>query len=186
MKKLILAMLLIISSINSNAQGYGQVLTFDPITGQLGMGWCILNTLNIYRQENADSTTNDFSKAWSFQLLDYHHYAGTPYSIVWADSFGYIKSSPITSLPGYKRRETYSGTTNASGVYTITYGTAYAAAPNVQFNIVGGAVTNTIRLTATSTTSATLYVQNRVDVLGLLPTYTNVSGASVDVLVTEK
>lgn len=83
-----------------------------------------------------------------------------------------------------KRQETYSGTTNASGIYTITYPTAYANIPNVQFQIRGGLVTQTVRITSSTTTGCTLYVQNRVDVVGLLPSYVNVSGATVDVLVT--
>jgi len=80
----------------------------------------------------------------------------------------------------------YSGTTNSSGTFTVTYPTAYSVTPNVQFQIVGGSVTNTIRLTSSTTTGFTVYVQNRVDVVGLLPSYTNVNGATVDVLVTKR
>lgn len=91
-----------------------------------------------------------------------------------------------SSWEALKRVEHYNSTTNASGLYTVTYGTAFGATPNVQFQIVGGSVTNTIRLTASSTTGFTVHVQNRVDVVGLLPTYNNVSGATVDVLVVER
>lgn len=90
------------------------------------------------------------------------------------------------TISSTKRQETYSGTTNVSGLYTVTYSTAYSVAPNVQFQINGGLVTHTIRLTASTTTGFTVYVQNRTDIIGLLPSYSNVSGASVDILVTEK
>lgn len=85
-----------------------------------------------------------------------------------------------------KRQETYSGTTNASGQYTITFGTAYSAAPNIQANIINATDTQNIRITSITTTGFTVLVRNRVDIVGLLPTWNNVSGASVDVLIVEK
>lgn len=85
-----------------------------------------------------------------------------------------------------KRQETYSGTTIAAGTYTVTFGTAYSVAPNIQANIINGTDTQNIRTTAISTTGFTVLVRNRVDVIGLLPSWNNVSGASVDVLITEK
>lgn len=98
----------------------------------------------------------------------------------------FLTNGSFVKLPARKRQETYTGTTNSSGTYTVTYGAAYSATPDVQFNIVGGAVTNTIRLTSSSTTGFTVYVQNRVDVVGLLPSYTNVNGATISILVTER
>lgn len=80
----------------------------------------------------------------------------------------------------------YSGTTNASGVATFTYPSAYAVVPNVQFVIVGGDVRDTARITASTTGGCSITVQRRVDVIGLLPTYNNVNGASVDIIVTKK
>ncbi len=85
-----------------------------------------------------------------------------------------------------KRAETYSGTSNGSGNYTVTFGTAFAVAPNIQANVVNGTDTQTVRITSVSTTGFTVLVRNRTDVLGLLPSYSNVSGAAVDVLITEK
>jgi hypothetical protein len=87
-----------------------------------------------------------------------------------------------------KKVETFLGTTDASGNYTVTYGTAYTATPDVQPQIQAGSSsdTRTIRITASSTTGFTVNVRNRTDVVGLLPTYANVSGASVGVLVTER
>lgn len=43
-----------------------------------------------------------------------------------------------------------------------------------------------IRTTSITTTGFTVAVRNRVDVIGLLPTWNNVNGASVDILITEK
>jgi hypothetical protein len=88
--------------------------------------------------------------------------------------------------PALKRQETYSGTTNSSGNYTITFGTTYLVAPNIQANIIGGTNTNLIKISSVTTTGFTVNVVNRLDVIGLLPTYSNVNGASVDVLITEK
>lgn len=85
-----------------------------------------------------------------------------------------------------KRQETYSGTTNASGAYTVTFGTAFASAPNIQANIINGADNQNLRITAISTTGFTVLTRNRVDVIGLLPTWNNATGLAVDVIVTEK
>lgn len=93
---------------------------------------------------------------------------------------------PNFTVAKTKRQETYSGTTNASGIYTVTFGTAYSAAPNIQANIIGGSDTQIIRITSISTTGFTVTVRNRVDVVGLLPSWSNVNGANVDVLITEK
>lgn len=85
-----------------------------------------------------------------------------------------------------KKQETYSGTTIAAGTYTVTFPVAYSVAPNIQANITNGTDTQNIRTTAISTTGFTVLVRNRVDVVGLLPSWANVSGATVDVLITEK
>lgn len=86
-----------------------------------------------------------------------------------------------------KRISLHSGTTNASGIYTVTYGTPFSVVPNVQYNIgLGGNNKETILLTSSTTTGFTVYVQLRSDVIGLLPTYSNVNGRNVDVVVLEK
>jgi len=85
-----------------------------------------------------------------------------------------------------KRQVTVSGTTNASGNVTGTFSPAFSIAPNIQANIINGTNTQTIKITAISTTGFTVNVTNRNEVLGLLPTYSNVTGANVDILVTEK
>lgn len=103
--------------------------------------------------------------------------AGT-YGLVTTDAQGRVTSG--------KHQETYSGTTNGSGVYTVTFGTAYAAAPNIQANLIGGADNQNLRITAVSTTGFTVLARTRVDVIGLLPTWNNASGLSVDALITEK
>lgn len=90
------------------------------------------------------------------------------------------------TITGSKRIETYSGTTNAGGNYSTTFPIAYSVAPNIQANIINGTNTNLIKITSISTTGFTVNVVNRTDALGLLPTYANVNGAAVDVLITEK
>lgn len=103
--------------------------------------------------------------------------AGT-YGIVTTDAKGRVISG--------KRTETYSGTTITAGTYTVTFGTPYSVAPNIQANIINGTDTQNIRTTSITTTGFVVLVRNRVDVIGLLPSWTNVSGANVDVLITEK
>lgn len=91
---------------------------------------------------------------------------------------------PVPAVP--KRQLTFSGSSNSSGNYSGTFSPAYSVAPNIQANIIGGTNTQTIKITSITTTGFTVNVTNRTDTLGLLPTYSNVNAASVDVIVTEK
>lgn len=99
-------------------------------------------------------------------------------------AFDYVKNKP--TIPTAKRSETYLGSSNSSGNYTVSYATAFTATPDVQPQLQAGTPTQTIRITASSTTGFTVNVQSRTDVIGLLPSYANVNGASVGVLVTER
>lgn len=89
-------------------------------------------------------------------------------------------------IPLVKRQESYSGTTNSSGQYTVVFSSSYSVTPNIQANIIGAPDNQNIRITSVGTTGFTVTVRNRVDVVGLLPTWSDVNGASVDVLVTQK
>lgn len=85
-----------------------------------------------------------------------------------------------------KRQEIYTGTTAGAGTYTVTYSTPYSVEPNVIISQRGGTPTNTLVLSSSSTTGFTVTANNRVEVLGLLPTYPTLNGAVVNVIVTEK
>lgn len=94
-------------------------------------------------------------------------------------------------ITGGKRVEPYSGTTNGSGVYTVTFGTAFSVAPNIQANLVGNSTNQYLRVASISTTGFTVnaYSFNTNTLLGivsLINTTANLSGAAVDVVVTEK
>lgn len=87
---------------------------------------------------------------------------------------------------------TYSGTTNSSGIYTVTFSQVYSVAPNIQANITNQGSTNQfIRITSVTTTGFTVHVfqRNSINLLGtdvLLFSTSNVNEASVDVVITEK
>lgn len=106
-------------------------------------------------------------------------------------SFGFVVTSNGLVTSG-KRLELYSGTTDASGNYTVTFGSAYSVAPNIQASITNQSNTNQqIRVVSVSTTGFTInvYQRNAVTLLTievLLAAVVNVNGATVDILVTEK
>lgn len=107
-----------------------------------------------------------------------------------AGTYGIVTVTNKGIATAGKRSEMYSGTTNGSGVYSVTYGTAYSASPNIQLQIVGGS-SNQIATCTVSTTGFTVTVVQRssVNLLGidvLLSATTNVSGAAVDVIINEK
>lgn len=88
--------------------------------------------------------------------------------------------------PTERRSETYSGTTSGAGVYTVTFGTAYATAPDVQPQLINPTDNQFVRVTAVSTTGFTVNARSRTDVVGLLPAFANLNGATVSVLVTAR
>ena len=98
----------------------------------------------------------------------------------------------IPTPPTAKRIEQYSGTTNASGAYTVTFPVAFSAAPVVQPSIPNQSATNVFfRVTSVSTTGFTVNVFQRssVNLLGidvLLSSTTNVASTNIDVSIFEK
>lgn len=86
----------------------------------------------------------------------------------------------------------YSGTTNGSGAYTVTFAAPYAAAPAIAAVITNQSATNQyLRVSSISTTGFTINVYSRstLTVLGidlLSAAAANVSGATVDVYITER
>lgn len=106
-------------------------------------------------------------------------------SVGTAGTYGLVTTDAQGRVTAGKRQEAYSGTTNASGIYAVTFATAYSVAPNIQINPISGSNKET-QVTTVTTTGFSIYCQLRADVLGLVPSYSNVSGRSIDVLVTEK
>lgn len=96
-----------------------------------------------------------------------------------------------TAFQPLKRQETYSGNTNSSGNYTVIFSNSFSVAPNIQANIIGGTDTQVLKVVSVSTTGFTINVIDRtpVSILGVnvLPgSVSNVNGAFIDVIVTEK
>lgn len=90
------------------------------------------------------------------------------------------------ALSMFKKAATYSGTTNGSGVYTETFPAAYAVAPNIQASLIGGTDEQSVRVSSVSTTGFTVVVREMNYNTGAPPSWSNVSGADVDVLITQK
>lgn len=90
-----------------------------------------------------------------------------------------------------KRQETYSGTTNSSGLDTITFTTPYVVAPDVKASILNAATGQFVRVYNISTTGCRVhaYAQGQTTLLStllLLASTVNINGATVNILVTEK
>ena len=96
------------------------------------------------------------------------------------------------SSQGFRKVETFLGTTNASGDLVITFANTYSTAPDVQAQIFPSTTANQfVRITAISTTGCTIRVEQRsaVTLLAvevLLAAVTAVNGASVSVQVTPR
>ena len=100
---------------------------------------------------------------------------------------GVILNKP--TIPTVKRIEAYTGTTDASGLLTVTYPVAFSAIPNVQPEPPSVANYTWIKVSSTTTGFSLRLIQRAsLTVLGLellAATFTNVAGASGRVLVVE-
>lgn len=101
---------------------------------------------------------------------------------------GYLTS---VSLAGLRKTETFLGTTDASGNYTITFANTYSTAPDVQPQIIGGTFNQSVRVVSVSTTGCVVQAaqRNLVTLLSievLLGATVNLVGASVTVQVTAR
>lgn len=107
-------------------------------------------------------------------------------NIVTPGTGGIVTIDAKGRITAYKRQETYRGTTNASGLYTVTYGTAYSQPPTVVPSFITTDPRDVAMVTASSATGFTVQIQRRVDVIGLLPSYSNRASVTVDVNVNEQ
>jgi hypothetical protein len=183
MKQTLLLILFITCSLFSKAQNY--VTTYDPATEQCGILWVASchSTPAFWWVE--DSVAYSFFDQWGYYHLDSTHTSQMTSRVIGIDKQGFTFPTDI------KRTETYSGTTNASGAYTVTFPTSYSTTPNIQANIVNQSATNQyLRISSISTTGFTVnaYERSGINILGnivLLSSVSNVSGATIHVLITE-
>lgn len=101
---------------------------------------------------------------------------------VTAGTYGRVTVNAKGLVTAGKRQETYSGTTDASGNYTVTFATPYSVAPNIQVTLVGGSDIQSYRVTSITTTGFTVLARSQA--LGLV--FSNAPNVNVDVLITEK
>jgi hypothetical protein len=164
-----------------------QVMGYDTSTGS--MVSCGLQNTFAYKTDlptNNNQLTNGAGYLTSVPAQSWASITGKPTTLA---GWGITDAPTAASL---KVPISFSGTTNASGAYTITFGTTYSVPPNVQASIPNQTATNQfIKVSSVSTTGCTInvYQRNTVTLLSvevLLAATANVSGAPVDVLVTPK
>lgn len=96
----------------------------------------------------------------------------------------------ILNKPTIKRIETYTGTTNASGLYSVTYTTAFSSKPKVIVTYEGSNNKNNVFVSSSTTTGFTITATqyNAINALGievLAGAPTALTGATVNVIVIE-
>lgn len=90
--------------------------------------------------------------------------------------------------PGLKRQMVVSGTSDASGNVTLSYGMTFDQVPSIQPVLIGNTSEQMFRLVSRTTTGCVVNVFQRSAVLtvALSTATTPVSGVTCEVLVTEK
>lgn len=101
---------------------------------------------------------------------------------------GYLTNAVLT---GYRKVETFLGTSDANGNVTITFANTYTTPPDVQPQIIGGTFNQSVRVVSVSTTGCVVQAaqRNLVTLLSievLLGATVNLVGASVTVQVTPR
>lgn len=101
---------------------------------------------------------------------------------------GYLTS---TSVSGLRKTETFLGTTDASGNFTITFANTYTTPPDIQPQLIGGTFNQMVRVVSVTTTGCVVQAaqRNLVTLLSievLLGATVNLVGASVTVQVTAR
>lgn len=92
------------------------------------------------------------------------------------------------TIPTVRKMETFSGVTDASGNYTVTYSTPYPSVPHVSPQLTAGTAAQVVRVTSSTVNGFTVAVTNRASVTLLavellLASTTPVVGAAVSVAV---
>lgn len=108
-----------------------------------------------------------------------------------AGSYGLITTDEQGRVSAVKKHYTYSGVTNSSGDYSVTFSPiTFGATPNIQANVIGGTDLYRTTISSVSSTGFTVHVviQNTNTILGivnLVSSTTAVNGASIQALITE-
>lgn len=177
---------LVRTNFNEHSGGgiYGYVSAlFKPESGD---GGSLVGEVSIFTPE-LDLTVSESELNAVFRQT-VKDYALTNFSISIPDEKIFIELYRKGIPPVFTK---YSGTTNSSGEYTVTYPVEKDVIPNVQPVLRGQSNTNQICMLQSSTTTGfTVKVvqRNTTTLLGIVvlqETVSNVNGATVDVLVTE-
>lgn len=101
---------------------------------------------------------------------------------------GYLTNAVLT---GYRKVETFLGTSDANGNVTIIFTNTYSTPPDVQPQIIGGTFNQSVRVVSVSTTGCVVQAAQRnvvtlLSVEVLLGATVNLAGASVTVQVTPR
>jgi len=101
---------------------------------------------------------------------------------------GYLTTA---SLTGYRKVETFLGTSDANGNVTITFANTYSTPPDIQPQIIGGTFNQSVRVVSVSNTGCVVQAaqRNLVTLLAvevLLGATVNLVGASVTIQVTPR
>lgn len=105
---------------------------------------------------------------------------------------GYATTGALTTATtGLRKVETFLGTTDASGNFTITFANTYTTPPDVQPQIIGGTFNQSVRVVSVSNTGCVVQAAQRnlvtlLSVEVLLGATVNLVGASVTVQVTPR
>jgi hypothetical protein len=174
-------------SLSTTLTGY---ITNSSLTATLG-GYATTTALNsgLITKFNVPSGTTAQYIRGDGSLSTFPSIPVVPTAVsAFTNDVGYLTTA---TLNGYRKVETFLGTTDASGNFTITFANTYSTPPDVQPQIIGGTFNQSVRVVSVTNTGCVVQAAQRnlvtlLSVEVLLGATVNLVGASVTVQVTPR
>lgn len=142
------------------------------------------DSLNSRIKVEIDPSVSAWAKSATKPSYSYAEITSKPTLATVATTGSYTDLSNKPTL--FAKPESINGITGSDGNYTWIFSKTYSVPPAVIPVIIGRTNTQFVKLVSVSTTQAVVNVTNINNVLGLLPTYSNVNGAIVQLTAIEK
>lgn len=162
-------------------RGDGSVATFPSIpTAQVNSDWTATS-----------GVSQILNKPTTFTPSSHTHVIADTTGLQAALDAKASTASVTAALTGMRKVETFLGTSDASGNYTITFANTYTTPPDVQPQLIGGTFNQMVRVVSVSNTGCVVQAAQRnlvtlLSVEVLLGATVNLVGASISVQVTPR
>lgn len=172
--------------------GKQDAIGYTPYNATNPSGYISTETDPTFNTKFATKSTTDLTEGSNKYYTDTRARSAITFTTNTTNTYTYNSSTGLLNVPKIKRIETYSGTTDGSGSYTVVFANAYSVPPYVNPTIPNQSATNQyLRVSNVTVNGFTInaYAFNTNNLLGiisLLTTTSNITSMAIDVSVIEK